>query len=206
MNDNRHVSPVTVELPLYMGIALADIVLVNSAQAAVAACRQLLAADVIGFDTESKPTFRKGEKSQGPHLVQLATDSQVFLYQIGSLPTADGLKEVLESKAILKVGFGLGSDVARLQTRLDIGIQQVLDLGNVLREGDRRGALGAKSAVAQIFGMRLQKSKNTTTSNWANAQLSERQMMYAANDAHVALRLYREWMRRKNFAAVAAVP
>ena len=201
MNDRSHLIPGNTELPLYAGIALADVVLVNSAETADVARRHLLAADVIGFDTESKPTFRKGEKSTGPHLVQLATDGKVFLYQTGHFALFDDLKEVLESMTILKVGFGLGSDNARLQSRLDIGIQHVLDLGNVLREGDRRGALGAKSAVAQVFGMRLQKSKNTTTSNWANAQLTERQMLYAANDAHVALRVYREWMRRKNVAA-----
>ena len=201
MNDRSHLIPGNTELPLYAGIAFADVVLVNSAETADVARRHLLAADVIGFDTESKPTFRKGEKSTGPHLVQLATDGKVFLYQTGHFALFDDLKEVLESMTILKVGFGLGSDNARLQSRLDIGIQHVLDLGNVLREGDRRGALGAKSAVAQVFGMRLQKSKNTTTSNWANAQLTERQMLYAANDAHVALRVYREWMRRKNVAA-----
>ena len=208
MNDSSPARPAAAELPLYVGIALANVVLVNSAHAAVEARRQLLAADVIGFDTESKPTFRKGEKSHGPHLVQLATDGKVFLYRTGHAPPFEalfaelkaGLKEVLESPSILKVGFGLGSDNARLQSRLDIGIQGVLDLGNVLREGERRGMLGAKSAVAQVFGMRLQKSKNTTTSNWANAQLTERQMLYAANDAHVALRVYREWMRRKQAA------
>ena len=209
MNDRSPVSThhlAESELPLYAGIALANAVLVNAAPIAAEARRQLLAADVIGFDTESKPTFRKGEKSNGPHLVQLATDGKVYLYQTGQPPLFEGLKEVLESKAILKVGFGLGSDNARLESRLGIGIQNVLDLGNALREGDRRGVLGAKSAVAQVFGMRLQKSKNTTTSNWANAQLTDRQMLYAANDAHVALRVYREWMRRKNIASMQNPP
>ena len=203
MNDSRPISihrPVENELPLYAGVTLGNVVLVNSASIALEARRQLLDADAIGFDTESKPTFRKGEKSTGPHLVQLATDGKVFLYQTGQLALFEGLKEVLESRTILKVGFGLGSDNSRLHSRLDIGIQHVLDLGNVLREGDRRGVLGAKSAVAQVFGMRLQKSKNTTTSNWANAQLTERQLLYAANDAHVALRVYREWMRRNAVA------
>jgi RNA polymerase sigma factor for flagellar operon FliA len=198
----HHASPADpADLPLYRGIDLADVVLVNSAALAAEARRRLLAADVVGFDTESKPTFRKGEKSHGPHLVQLAIDDRVFLYQTGQPPLVEGLQEVLEATTTLKVGFGLDSDVARLRSRLGISIRQVLDLGHALREGDRRGALGAKSAVEQVFGMRLQKSKSTTTSNWANAQLSERQMLYAANDAHVALRIYREWKRRQDARA-----
>ncbi|HEX9392399.1 MAG TPA: 3'-5' exonuclease [Usitatibacteraceae bacterium] len=186
------------ELPLYAGIALKDIVPIDSAESAEQARLALLAADAIGFDTESKPTFRKGEKSQGPHLVQLATDDKVFLYRIGAAPLITGLRDVLESTQVLKVGFDLGSDTARLRAKLAIDTRQVLDLGSALRANGQKSTVGAKSAVARVFGMRLQKSKNTTTSNWANAQLTERQMLYAANDAHVALRLYREWMRRKN--------
>ena len=53
----------------------------------------------------------------------------------------------------------------------------------------------AKVAVAHFFGQKLQKSKKTGTSNWASAHLSERQLIYAANDAHVALRLYRAWLQ-----------
>ncbi len=205
MNDQR--IPITAskdaiaELPPYIGIALADIMMIDSAEAAEAACKTLLAADAVGFDTESKPTFRKGEKSHGPHLVQLATDEKVFLYRIGdrtgNAPIIDGLREVMESMQVLKVGFDLGSDTARLRSKLGIGTQNILDLGSALRASGQKSTVGAKSAVAQVFGQRLQKSKNTTTSNWANAQLTERQMLYAANDAHVALRLYREWMRRK---------
>ena len=54
--------------------------------------------------------------------------------------------------------------------------------------------VGAKVAVAHFFGQKLHKSKKTGTSNWANPRLSERQMLYAANDAHVALTLYRAWL------------
>ena len=55
-------------------------------------------------------------------------------------------------------------------------------------------SVGAKVAVAHFFGQKLQKSKKTGTSNWASPNLSERQLLYAANDAHVALRLYRAWL------------
>ena len=184
------------ELPLYEGIALANVLLIDSAAAAERAFRTLQVADVLGFDTESKPTFLKGEQSDGPHLIQLATDDQAFLFPVRNGHGLDHLKTLLESPHILKVGFGLGSDRAHLQSRLGITPENLLDLGMAMKNGDRKGVLGAKSAVAAVFGQRLQKSKKATTSNWANPRLTERQILYAANDAHVALRVYRAWLTR----------
>ena len=179
-------------LPPYDGIKLSDVRLVKSPQDAEAALRALMAADVIGFDTESKPTFVKGEASNGPHLIQLATDELAYLFQIGSLPALEVVKAVLESTSTLKVGFGLSDDVKRLRAKLNIAPAQVLDLAKALRAGQRND-LGAKSAVARFFGQCLQKSKKISTTNWANLRLSERQILYAANDAQVALRVYRRW-------------
>ena len=106
------------DLPPYEGIALADVRLVRSRQDADGALAALLASDAIGFDTESKPTFQKGEQSTGPHLVQLATDQHAYLFQIGArpavaavssasdaaappaIPGIDVLRAVLESPAI----------------------------------------------------------------------------------------------------------
>jgi RNA polymerase sigma factor for flagellar operon FliA len=193
-------------LPPYEGIALANVRLVRSSQDAEQALAALLAADSIGFDTESKPTFQKGEVSTGPHLVQLADDSHAYLFQIGS-PSSPGfalcanvLREVLESPTILKVGFGLGDDLRRLRAKLGIETRNVIDLATALRQGERN-AWGAKTAVARFFGRRLQKSRRITTTNWALPRLSEQQIQYAADDAHVALRIYRHW--RQHFPAAA---
>lgn len=183
-------------LPPYVGIQLADVRIVRTEAEAAAALSALSTADVIGFDTESKPTFAKGEVSTGPHLVQLATDQMAYLFQTAT-PAANAtalivLKPVLESDRILKVGFGLGDDVRRLRTKLGIEPRNVLDLSTALRRGERN-SLGAKSAVARFFGQRLQKSRRITTTNWAMPRLSEKQVLYAADDAHVALRIYRHW-------------
>lgn len=180
-------------LPPYAGITLADVRMVKSDKDAADALTALSACDVLGFDTESKPTFLKGEVSTGPHLVQLATDDTAYLFQIGAAPAVEVLKAVLESTAILKVGFGLADDVKRLKIKLGIDAQNVLDLSNALRRKNERNALGAKTAVARFFGRTLQKSKKITTTNWALPRLSEKQILYAADDAHVALRVYRHW-------------
>ena len=184
-------------LPPYDGIRLADVRMVRSDKDAAAALAALTAVDVLGFDTESKPTFLKGEVSTGPHLVQLATDEAAYLFQIGAAPAAavdvlGVLRAVLESPTILKVGFGLSDDIKRLRAKLGIDTNNVLDLSTALRKGERN-TLGAKTAVARFFGKKLQKSKKITTTNWALPRLSDKQILYAADDAHVALKVYRHW-------------
>lgn len=182
---------VEIELPLYHGIVMVDVVLVDTAQAAADACRVLLAEDVLGFDTEAKPTFAKGEVSTGPHLVQLATEDRVYLFPVRPQMDYEGMQQILESKRILKVGFGLGSDLAQLRARLGIEAQHILDLSRELPGEKPKQTMGAKTAVARYLGRRMPKSKRTTTSNWANPRLTERQMLYAADDAQAALRVYR---------------
>ena len=180
-----------IELPLYQGIAIVDVVLVESPADAADACRMLLAEVVLGFDTEAKPTFAKGEVSTGPHLIQLATEERVYLFPVRPQMDYSGLQQILESRRILKVGFGLGSDLAQLRARLGIEAQGILDLSRALPGEKPRQTMGAKTAVARYLGRRMQKSKRTTTSNWAHPRLTERQMLYAADDAQAALRVYR---------------
>ena len=190
------VNPEEEDLPPYEGITLDDIVLVKTEAEAAQALAALSSADVVGFDTESKPTFTRGEESTGPHLVQLATESTAYLFQTGARPhpaQVDVLRAVLESPAILKVGFGLGDDLRRLRAKLGIETQNVVDLSTTLRRRGERNTLGAKTAVARFFGQRLAKSKRITTTNWALPRLSEQQIRYAADDAHVALKIYRHW-------------
>lgn len=190
------------ELPPYPGLPIERISLITSDALASEALAALLAADAIGFDTESKPTFLKGEVSTGPHLVQLATDARAYLFPVTRSSDVGVLRQILESTAALKVGFGLGNDRSALKSRLGISLNNVLDLGEILRGPGHKGTVGAKVAVAHFFGQKLQKSKKTGTSNWASRNLSERQLLYAANDAHVALQLYRAWLRSKAADAV----
>lgn len=184
------------ELPVYPGLSLAEVTLVDNARLAGQSLEALQSAAVIGFDSESKPTFLKGEASTGPHLVQLATAERAWLFPVSLSANIPVLKALLESPAILKVGFGLGNDRSVLRSRLGIELNNVIDLGEELRGPGHRGTVGAKVAVAHYFGQKLQKSKKVGTSNWASPRLNERQMLYAANDAHVALQIYHAWLRQ----------
>ena len=190
-------TPATAELPVYPGIALENVTLVTTEALADEALAALMAEEVVGFDTESKPTFLKGEVSTGPHLVQLATATRAYLFPISPSQSNDNLKAILESPRLLKVGFGLGNDLGALKSRLNIAVKNVLDLGEVLRGPAHRGTVGAKSAVAHFFGQQFRKSRKIGTSNWACRRLTERQLMYAANDAYAALQVYHAWRRER---------
>ncbi|MBL8430720.1 MAG: 3'-5' exonuclease domain-containing protein 2 [Dechloromonas sp.] len=194
------------ELPIYHGVTMARISLVGDAAVVERALAALLAAPAIGFDTESKPTFLKGEISTGPHLVQLATDEHVYLFPVVVAANHDALRQILAAPNVLKVGFGLGNDRSALRSRLGIELANVLDLGEALRGPGHRGTVGAKVAVAHYFGQKFQKSKKVGTSNWASVRLNERQLLYAANDAHVALQIYRAWLRDPERLAKAEPP
>jgi ribonuclease D len=189
-----------VALPAYAGLDLSQVsVIVNSAQAA-AARAVLEQADALGFDTESRPTFIRGQASSGPHLVQLATDRYCYLYQVDHIDALDDLAALLASPRLVKAGFGLGDDLRRLASKCGIACAGTVDLAQRLRNAGEgrsaRNAVGVKTAVADLLGQQLQKSRKITTTNWASRVLSERQILYAANDAHAALQVYRAWLAR----------
>lgn len=188
-------------LPPYIGIRMADVQMVVTPDQAAAARDALLACDAIGFDTESKPTFTRGETSTGPHLIQFATEHKAWLFQIGDSTEPHiraALLAILERPLPLKIGFGLSDDVKRVHAKLDIRSAGVVDMSVVLRTPGQRNDLGAKTAVAKFFGLRLQKSKKISTTNWALPRLNEKQILYAADDAQVALRVYRHWISLGN--------
>jgi ribonuclease D len=155
-----------------------------------AAADEILAAGVAGFDTEAKPTFAAGQASDGPHTVQFALADKAFIFQPQQAGSRVALARLLESEALLKVGFGLQSDRSQIQAKLGLTMRSVLDLDGAFRQLGYPKAIGVRAAVGVMLGQRFHKSKKTTTSNWAQPRLSERQLLYAANDAFAALRVW----------------
>jgi hypothetical protein len=171
-------------------IGLDRIELVASATQAEAAAARLLAEAVWGFDTESRPTFNPGEASEGPHTVQLATLDRAYVFQLHEPACRAVAGELLARAGIVKAGFGLHDDKRRITHKLGVEPQDVLDLDTVFRSRGYRRQMGVKAAVAVLFQRRLLKSKRAATSNWASRQLTPAQVLYAANDAWAALRVY----------------
>ena len=91
---------------------------------------------------------------------------------------------------IVKAGFGLGDDLKRIVHKLGVQPVCVLELNTVFRARGYRKEMGVKGAVAVLFNQRFIKSKKAATSNWANMRLTEAQLVYAANDAYGAIRVF----------------
>lgn len=171
-------------------LSLQQIQIVSTPSAAADALQALAGEVVLGFDTESKPTFTKNEASTGPHIVQLSTLQRAWIFQLDDAACRKAVGQLLESPSIVKAGFGLGDDKKRITHKLGVDLQGVLDLNAVFREQGYRKDMGVRGAVAVLFNKRFIKSKKASTSNWANPQLTEAQIIYAANDAYAAMRVY----------------
>jgi ribonuclease D len=174
----------------FVGLGLGEIQVVITEQQAQAALAELKAGGVVGFDTESKPTFHVGQQSQGPHVVQLATGQKAWVFQVQEPASYATLQAILEAEAITKVGFGLGSDIAHIVRRFGVQPRGIVDLNARFSALGYRKTIGARQAIAMLFGKRFIKSKSISTSNWASRTLTERQILYAANDAYAAIRVY----------------
>ncbi len=171
-------------------LGLDRIALVSSAAQARDAYDVLVTQKAWGFDTESKPTFRVGETSEGPHVLQLATPERAWVFQLHDLACRAVVAELLALPRIVKAGFGLGDDRKRILTKLGVEPVGVLELNTVFQERGYRKDMGVKGAVAVMFNRRFIKSKKAATSNWANPRLTESQLVYAANDAYAAIRVF----------------
>ena len=171
-------------------LGLAQIQVVSTPQQAGRALEELTGITALGFDTESKPTFAKNEASDGPHIVQLSTLEKAYIFQLQDTECRRAVAALLESPAVIKAGFGLGDDRRRLISKFGVDPQGVLDLNTVFRKNGYRKDMGVRGAVAVVFNKRFIKSRKATTSNWANSKLSDAQIIYAANDAYAALRVY----------------
>ena len=154
-----------------------------------AAAAEIFAAGVAGFDTEAKPTFRAGEKSGGPHVVQFALTDKAFIFQLYRQDCQKVAAELIASERVLKVGFGLKNDHGQIRNRLGVKPNAVLDLDHTFRKKGYKGQIGVRAAMGAVLNMNFPKSKSITTSNWAASELTPRQLTYAANDAFAALKI-----------------
>jgi ribonuclease D len=179
-------------LEQFQGLTLAHIAVPATPQELLEAWEALSACPVLGFDTESRPTFRKGEVATGPHLVQFSTPTKAYLFQTHCPQRCDVVRQVLSASSVLKVGFGLRSDQEQLESRLGLRARPVLDLDGAFRAQGYPCSIGVKAAIAMLFHRRLMKSKRVTTSNWSQKKLEPAQLLYAANDAYAALRVFLE--------------
>ena len=183
-------SEMIAAMPPFHLLGASQVQCVRSGADAERARTALMAAPAWGFDTESKPTFRVGEVSDGPHVVQLAIEGHAWVFLLHD-PACVAVVAQLLAAPILKAGFGLGDDCKRVRSRLGVDMPNVLELNQWMRQRGYRSEMGVKASVAVLFGQRFAKSKKVSTSNWAQPELSPSQLLYAANDAYAAWCVWR---------------
>ena len=151
-----------------------------------AAMRKLAGHTLLGFDTETRPAYNKGE-SYLPSLLQLASDDDVFIFQLKHLGLAKPLHEILADPAIIKAGVSLDYDIRELNKLSRFKASGFMDLGNLAKKAGIKNH-GLRGLAAVFLGFRI--SKGAQTSNWARNVLTPQQIQYAATDAWVGRRLY----------------
>ena len=141
---------------------------------------------VVGFDTETRPSFRKGEVHL-PCLVQAATARAVYLFQLPRAETVPVLTELLEDARSAKAGIALAYDLKSLKAVFGFEPQNVVELGTIARRSGL-DQTGLRNMAGLVLGFRI--PKGNRTSNWAARQLSPAQITYAATDAWACRELY----------------
>ncbi|GHU94845.1 3'-exoribonuclease [Deltaproteobacteria bacterium] len=141
-----------------------------------------LAAElVLGFDTETRPSFHKG-KINAPSLIQLSTERAVYLIQLACLPFGRHLADILANPDQIKAGVSIRDDMSNLAGLHSFEPAGLADLGALARAG-KFSSHGLRTLAATLFGRRI--SKGSRCSDWSLAELSHRQIAYAATDAWI---------------------
>ncbi|MFC1747485.1 3'-5' exonuclease [Pseudomonadota bacterium] len=180
--------PVIAGLPCYEDHGR-DVVLVDDKNVDHAV-HDLLQSHYLGFDTESKPTFKKGERSHGISIIQISSPDTCYIFQMRNISDATVLGKIIGHQKIIKVGVGLKDDLNKLRTRYQFHPAAFVDLGTIFRAFGRRNSVGSKQLVALVLNKKLRKSKRATTSNWAVEKLSPLQIAYASDDAFSSVDVY----------------
>ena len=150
------------------------------------AAGKLLKETVLGFDTETRPAFRKGE-SYDPSLLQLANETDVYLFQIQQCGLTPSLIKILSSRDIIKAGVALERDVDELQALEPFEPDGFVELADPAKLAEIKN-MGLRGLTAILFKFRI--SKKEQVSNWARKELSKSQQFYAATDAWLGRKIY----------------
>ncbi len=162
----------------------------DKAQAAVQA---ISAYKVIGFDTETRPSFTRGVQHKVA-LLQLATLDHAWLFRLNQIGMPDCVAELLENPDILKIGVSVKDDKAQLGGRRNLKTAGFVELQDLCAEMGIEEK-GLQKIYGILFGQRI--SKNQQLSNWEIASLTESQRQYASIDAWACLRIYNCLMELK---------
>ena len=151
-----------------------------------AACKTLAEQPVIGFDTETRPSFRPGVTFR-VSLLQLSTPTVCYLFRLNKIPLAKPILQLLEDRRVLKIGADVAGDLRSLRQIRHFRDGGFVDLQGIAPEwGIGEKSLRKLSAI--VLGRRVSKAQRL--SNWEAATLTDKQQLYAATDAWVCTAIY----------------
>ena len=162
------------------------IVLVDSIPALRQAIDMLSGSKVLGFDTETKPSFKKGRKNR-VSLMQLSDSNNAFLFRLNKIGLPDELIDILSDPGIVKSGVALHDDLKILGAVRKFTPMGFIDLQKYVKDFGIESS-GLKKLTAIILGFRISKSQQVT--DWEAVNLTDAQQVYAATDAWVCYEIY----------------
>jgi ribonuclease D len=188
MENNRYQENITVEelaeceLSWFKG----EIVLVEDITTFREVFPRLLGSKLLGFDTETKPSFKKGSKNS-VSLVQLSNDHLACLFRINKIGFPQELIDLLSDPSVIKAGVAVHDDIRYLKGVKKFNPDGFIDLQNFVRDFGIQSS-GLKKLSAIVLGFRISKRQQVT--DWEAEQLTEAQLIYAATDAWVCHQIY----------------
>ncbi len=169
------------------------IVIVTTPEQLEEACRVLSEENIIGFDTETRPSFKVGV-SYNVSLIQLSTATTCYLIRLGSVKMERCLMHLLESRKTLKVGVDVQGDIRNLNKIRHFRAGGFVELqSEVEKYGIEDKSLRKMAAI--ILGVGVSKAQRL--SNWEARELTAAQLRYAATDAWICLEMYRKLQAAK---------
>lgn len=167
-----------------------EIVIINKAEDVPAAISDLSQHDLIGFDTETKPAFKKGQVYPVA-LLQLASKDKVYLFRLLDTGFTQEMVDLFQNPNVTVVGVGIRDDLKDLQKLRPFASDQFVDL-NVKAQTLDFENIGARNLAGMLLQKRISKSQQV--SNWENEVLTEAQLSYAATDAWICIEVYEKLM------------
>lgn len=150
--------------------------------------------NMVGIDTETKPSFKKGMLHK-VSLLQVSTEDICFLFRLNRIAFPKELGDFLSDKSVKKIGLALKDDFNALNKHHRFKPDNVVDLQSIVRNYGIL-ELGLQKIFALVFNQKISKSQRLT--NWESPELTEQQQRYAATDAWAALMIYKQLMKEKN--------
>jgi len=148
---------------------------------------------VVGIDTETKPSFSRGQ-SHKVALLQISTEDHCFLFRLNKIKLSIELADFLADKKIKKIGLALKDDMVGLNKHHHFKPENLIDLQSIVKEYGIL-ELGLQKIFAILFGNKISKSQRLT--NWESHDLTELQQRYAATDAWAVLKIYQQLSSEK---------